>query len=587
MTQRKSVALQAVTQVTQYIAVARLDSIKSRILALALLGTLLPAGITLGVAYVQNRRALEAKITQDLLAESSQTGAAISIWLKDRLYDLKVFAGSEEVSTNLARYASHGLASARLREYLRSVHERIPDFEELMVLDASGRVLATSAARSKPVALPGDWQKTLRQEGQVIGNAFWDQKSGRGKLIVAVPVNRVDGSLLGAFAVEMNLAPVQKELTAYLRDSVNGRMYLVDDSGSVVASASGITSELLSTSLRPSIARRVRERENAGLSYWNFEGRAVIGAVKSVPNVPKWSVISEMSEETAFSQVRRFRNTALLMIVGLLIVIGVTAYRFGLIIVRPLERLAEGAAEVAMGGLDVDLPETGRAGEVSALTKVFNEMVARLRQGRQELASANERLRAQNQELEKLSVTDGLTGLTNHRALMQRLNEEAMRSRRGRHAFAVMMLDVDHFKQYNDAFGHPEGDVVLKQVAAILKETTRTVDCAARYGGEEFAVLLPETDLAGALEVAERIRTRVEGGEFPGRKVTLSIGVAVFPKHGDTAQGVIAAADAALYVAKRGGRNQVAQAAKSTESDEKKLPASRAPRKSTAVRKKR
>lgn len=587
MTQRKSVALQAVEQVTQYIAVARLDSIKSRILALALLGTLLPAGITVGVAYVQNRRALEAKITQDLLSESSQTGVAISIWLKDRLYDLKVFAGSEEVSTNLARYATQGSATPRLREYLRSVHERIPDFEELMVLDPNGRVLATSAEQATPVTLPANWQRTMRQEGQVIGNAYWNQKNGRGQLIVAVPVHRIDGRLLGAFAVEMNLAPVQKELRGYQRDSVNGRIYLVDDSGSVVASSAGITPELLNTSLRPSIARRVRAQESAGLSYWNFEGREVLGAVKVVPLVPRWSVISELSQESAFQQVRDFRNTALMVIVGLLFVVAFTAYRLGLIIVRPLERLAEGAAEVAMGGLDVDLPETEKAGEVSALTKVFNEMVARLRQGRQELASVNERLRAQNQELERLSVTDGLTGLSNHRALMQRLNEETMRSRRGKHSFAVIMSDVDNFKQYNDTFGHPEGDVVLKKVAGILKEATRTVDCAARYGGEEFAILLPETDLAGALEVAERVRSRVEAAEFPGRKVTLSIGVAVYPKHGDTAANVIGAADAALYVAKRGGRNQVAQAAKAAGDDEKKLPSARAPRKSTAVRKKR
>jgi len=587
LTQRKSVALQAVEQVTQYIAVARLDSIKSRILALALLGTLLPAGITVGVAYVQNRRALEAKITQDLLSESSQTGVAISIWLKDRLYDLKVFAGSEEVSTNLARYATQGSATPRLREYLRSVHERIPDFEELMVLDPNGRVLATSAEQATPVTLPANWQRTMRQEGQVIGNAYWNQKNGRGQLIVAVPVHRIDGRLLGAFAVEMNLAPVQKELRGYQRDSVNGRIYLVDDSGSVVASSAGITPELLNTSLRPSIARRVRAQESAGLSYWNFEGREVLGAVKVVPLVPRWSVISELSQESAFQQVRDFRNTALMVIVGLLFVVAFTAYRLGLIIVRPLERLAEGAAEVAMGGLDVDLPETEKAGEVSALTKVFNEMVARLRQGRQELASVNERLRAQNQELERLSVTDGLTGLSNHRALMQRLNEETMRSRRGKHSFAVIMSDVDNFKQYNDTFGHPEGDVVLKKVAGILKEATRTVDCAARYGGEEFAILLPETDLAGALEVAERVRSRVEAAEFPGRKVTLSIGVAVYPKHGDTAANVIGAADAALYVAKRGGRNQVAQAAKAAGDDEKKLPSARAPRKSTAVRKKR
>lgn len=572
MTQRKSVSLQAVTQVTQYIRVPRLDSIKSRILALALLGTLLPAGVTLGVAYVQNRRALEAQITQDLLSESSQTAAAIGIWLKDRLYDLKVFAGSDEVSANLNRYSAQGVASPRLGEYLRSVHERIPDFEELMVLDATGRLLATSSGRTRGVQLPAKWQRILRQEGHVIGDAFWDDSTSKGKLVVAVPVHRVDGRLLGAFAVEISLAPVQAALREFVRDTVHGRIFLVTDSGAVVATSTGITKELLGTSLRPSIARRVREAENAGLSYWNFDGKEVLGAVNSVPQVARWSVIAELSSDMAFEQVRRFRNVALLVVVALLIVVGATAYRLGLIIVRPLERLADGAAQVAMGGLDVDLPAT-RAGEVGELTRIFNEMVARLRQGQQEIADANSRLRAKNEDLERLSVTDGLTGLTNHRALMQRLHEEALRSRRNKHPFAVIMTDVDHFKQYNDEFGHPQGDIVLKHVAHILQQSTRTVDCVARYGGEEFAVLLPETSIAGALEVAERIRAKVEASEFPGRGVTLSIGVAEFPRHDDDPQGVIAVADAALYVAKRGGRNQVARPP--AKADQKKLPTAR------------
>lgn len=578
MTQRKSVALEAVTHLTQYIRVPRLDSIKSRILALALLGTLLPAATTMGVAYVQNRRALEAKITQDLLSESSQTAGAISLWLKDRLYDLKVFAGSEEVSTNLARYTGRGAASPRLGEYLRSVHERIPDFEQLMVLDRAGRVIATSAARARPVQLPAEWQKRLRQDGHVVGDAWWDERTRNGKLVVAVPVNRLDGRLSGVFAVELSLQPVQAALRQHLRDTVNGRMYLVTDSGGVVATSTGITREVIGTRLRPSVARRVRAAENAGLSYWNFEGREVIGAVKSVPQLERWSVIAEQSADLAFAQLRNFRNVALLLIIGLLAVVGVTAWRLGILIVRPLERLANGAAEVAMGDLEVDLPET-QVGEVGALTKLFNTMVARVRQGRQELADANDRLRAKNEALERLSVTDGLTGLTNHRALMQRIAEESQRSGRSGHPFCVIMADVDHFKQYNDAFGHPEGDVVLRKVAALLRDATRTVDCVARYGGEEFAAVLPETSLAGALEVAERMRARVESAEFPGRAVTVSLGVAEFPRHGDAGAEIIAAADTALYIAKRAGRNQVAQAP--APADERTLPAPATRRKAT------
>jgi diguanylate cyclase (GGDEF)-like protein len=119
------------------------------------------------------------------------------------------------------------------------------------------------------------------------------------------------------------------------------------------------------------------------------------------------------------------------------------------------------------------------------------------------------------------------------------------------------MVDVDEFKKYNDAFGHPAGDEVLKRVAAILLHSTRSIDCTARYGGEEFAVLLTDTAGEVAEEVAERIRSRVAAQEFPGRKITVSIGIADFPEHGQSAEEVISSADEALYAAKRAGRNKV------------------------------
>jgi diguanylate cyclase (GGDEF)-like protein len=180
-------------------------------------------------------------------------------------------------------------------------------------------------------------------------------------------------------------------------------------------------------------------------------------------------------------------------------------------------------------------------------------MVARLRESRKELDASNAALRKQNEELERLSTTDGLTGLANRRQLSRRLGEEVLRARRSKQPFAVVMSDVDHFKSYNDTMGHPAGDEVLKRVAQILRESTREVDLAARYGGEEFCVLLPETSGEMALQVAERIRARMAAEKFPGRTITLSLGIAEFAKNGDTA-------DAALYQAKRAGRDRVTRA---------------------------
>ena len=556
--------------------VTRLDSIRSRILALAVLGTLLPAGITLGVAYLQNRRALETKINSDLVSSTTQASRAASVWLKEQIYVLRVFAGSEEVMGNLGRYSTQGLMSPRLREYLRSLHERYPDFEQLLVLDARGQVLATSAQQSKPVTLPEDWQKTMRQRGRVVASAYWDEKTGMRKVIVAVPVQRADGQLMGAFAADVNLAPMSKLLRDFAPDSARGGAYLVSDSGVVVTTAYAVAERGFEATLMRETHRDLLDADSATSSFASFDGRDVVGALEPVADAP-WAVLAETTTDSAFEQVRKFRSFALAIIVLLLLIVGVIAHRLGVIIVRPLERLAQSASQVGMGGLDVQLKEEG-AGEVGALARVFNHMVAQLRASRQELAGANDRLQEKNAELEALSVTDGLTGLVNHRALMTRLGEEGQRSLRNSHPFVVIMADVDHFKQYNDTFGHPEGDVVLKKVAQILKDCTRNVDCVARYGGEEFAALLPETDMSGAMEVAERMRSRVEAAEFPGRHVTLSIGVAEFPKHAPTPKDVIAVADSALYVAKRGGRNQVAQASAAAKGQ--KLPTAR---KSTAV----
>jgi diguanylate cyclase (GGDEF)-like protein len=552
-----------VTTVSKYLPIPRLprlQSIRSRILAFAVMATLLPSGVTMWISYAQNRAALEAKVSQELLAESEQTARGMAVWLKERLYDLRVFASSYEVSDNLSRSARGTAGSptrGRLHDYLGSLHERFRDFEQLLVLDPEGRVVATSARKAVPVRLPSDWVHTLRTENQLVGDVYWDEAARAGKLIVAVPVQRADGRIIGAFAAELNLRPVQDLLRSYAPDSTSA-VHLVSSGGALLASSRGISAKLLATTIDSVTLRRLTRREGKAFPYASVTGGRVVGTFKRVPQMP-WAVVAEIPADTAFREVRRFGRLALLVVTALLLTAAAGAYRFGLFIVRPLERLAEGAAEVAAGDLAVD-PPTGGAGEVGYLTTVFNHMVARLRESRQELDAKNAMLLRQNEELERLSLTDGLTGLANRRFLMQRLNEETIRYRRSKHDLAVLMLDVDHFKKYNDTYGHPAGDEVLKWVARILQATTREVDCVARYGGEEFCIMLPETSVGGAMTLAERIRARVAKEEHEGRKITLSIGVASLPADGDEPESVIAAADAALYQAKHDGRNRVAQA---------------------------
>jgi diguanylate cyclase (GGDEF)-like protein len=537
-----------------YHRLLRLDTVRSKILVFALLVTLLPSGLTAWISYNQNRRALEEKISQELLSSSGQAAREMDVWLKERLYDLRVFASSYEVSEKL--FARRSAAPRdRLNDYLNSVRDRFNEYEELVVLDLQGKTIANSGNQHGAWRLPPDWRKELSSNGAIVGQATWDPSLGKGTLVVAVPVQRGEGRTLGALAARLSLRGAEKGLREFAPRG--GQVFLFTLTGTAIAGSAESSAELMSASLNPRSLDQLKSREGRIVTYAGLADAEVVGSLKRVPRA-KWVVVSEISADAAYEQIRRFRNVTLLMVCALLLCVGVIAYRLGVLIVRPLERLTKGAAEVAEGDLAVDLPAA--KGEVGDLTAVFNHMVGRLRQGRQELDAMNERLRKQNEDLERLSTSDALTGLYNRRYLTQRLSEELVRSYRHKGAFTVLMADVDEFKKYNDAFGHPAGDEVLKKVASILLGSTRSVDCTARYGGEEFAVLLTGTGAELASEVAERIRARVEAQEFAGRKITLSIGIAEFPENGQTADEVISSADEALYAAKRAGRNRVVRA---------------------------
>jgi diguanylate cyclase (GGDEF)-like protein len=164
-------------------------------------------------------------------------------------------------------------------------------------------------------------------------------------------------------------------------------------------------------------------------------------------------------------------------------------------------------------------------------------------------------------QFQLLSITDPLTGLVNRRYLEERLQEELDRSKRHRFAMSFMMVDIDDFKTYNDAHGHQAGDLALEMTAQCLKTALRSADVAARYGGEEFSILLPQTGLAEARAIGERIRRRIERTQFPHGQsqphgaVTVSIGVSSFGAELDTPAEIIRAADRALYAAKAHGKN--------------------------------
>jgi len=563
---------------TSFLNIFGLHSIKKKIIVFALIATLIPSLAMGWLSYVNNRRFLSEKIAQELHSVTSHASREIDLWLKERLYEVRVFSSSYVVSENLEKISSLKLSTVekktafrRIRDYLKSVRTKFVDYEELMVVDMQENVVATSSDKKTDAIMPEGWLKLAQSGDHIIGNPTWDKSHKAGVMVVAAPILAAHGRILGVLASKLNFLTINKILENYALQET-GELYVITLKGALLVSTQPIKSDFLETTLGMPTTNHLFSNETVIMDYKNYRNTDVVGTLKKVPQIG-WGIVAEKERDKAYVEVFRLRNMTIGFVFGMLFVIGLAAYLLGLTIVGPLNRLIHGADKVASGDLEVDLPLLS-GGELGFLTKVFNHMVERLRQGRDELSATNQTLHERNIELEEISVTDSLTGLYNRKHLQETLTNEVARSERYNRHFGVLMIDIDHFKKYNDTFGHLAGDEVLKKMASVFRRSMRECDYAARYGGEEFLIMLPETGANEAVRAAELIRDRVAKEEFKngGKSVgmTISLGIAAFPQHGNNLESLIRSADAALYEAKEGGRNRVVFAGATTEKVGKK-----------------
>jgi diguanylate cyclase (GGDEF)-like protein len=280
-----------------------------------------------------------------------------------------------------------------------------------------------------------------------------------------------------------------------------------------------------------------------------------------------------VGEEVASSFIRRI----LLLGLPTSLLAGLLTRHIAAKLIRPIERLVGAAEQLSRGEEHVELPESSAHDEISALTQSYRQMMGRLddrarrlEESRGQVEEANQRLRIQNEELqclaevlEQLSITDGLTKLHNHRFFQEHLRREMKRADRRSEPLSLILVDIDHFKRWNDRLGHAAGDQILRRVAEVMTRLIRESDLLARYGGEEFALIAPNTSYVGALQLAEKIRSTISDTRFviapPSERqaLTVSVGVALYRSD----QGALFNdADRALYSAKKLGRNCVVSA---------------------------
>lgn len=303
-----------------------------------------------------------------------------------------------------------------------------------------------------------------------------------------------------------------------------------------------------------------------GSRYMSTAVTAQVG----VPNPLGWQVIVRQPEAVALQPVHALRWKLIWLGCLQAALFAACAYGLAIWLSRPLEQLALAVRTIEQEHHVVVVSQTTRIDELHQLAFAIDSMAQTLLTREQDLEDLNVSLELQvhertqalhdaNEALELLATTDALTGLVNRRRLDEKLLECFLAlPRLGRH-FAVLMLDADHFKRINDVYGHPIGDVVLQQLASVVRLQTRITDTVARFGGEEFCVLLPAiADEREPMIVAEKIRAAVQAHTFPEvGKVTVSVGVSVSAFNDTTVAEVIRRADTALYKAKSQGRNAV------------------------------
>ena len=326
-------------RVPKVLDVVGLDSIKNRILALALVATLVPALSTAVLSYRQNRLALTENLDDELRSRGSQAAREVDLWVKERSYDVRIFTGSFEVSENVERIPQGGGAGSaaltRLQGYLEGVRSRFTDYDELIVLDAGGRAVASSNAPMGQIELPDEWLPRLERGETVFGDPRPDDAE-RMVAVLAAPIFSPDGRFLGALTAKLGFDTV-KSILQGLAPNAGGRVDLVTGDGSLIA-----TTGVGQAGVEPLVLEILGAAEGASAEYVDPAGTPMVGTSTPVPGMA-WAVVAQIPTAEAYAQVTQRRNSALLLVSVLLVVVGLIAYGLGSVIVRPLVRLTAGA----------------------------------------------------------------------------------------------------------------------------------------------------------------------------------------------------------------------------------------------------
>jgi len=499
------------------------------------------------VAQAANELSELAKHTADAQREIVSTVQAV---LKSSAY---IFAAASQ----------QGRGCAVMRASLRV---DLPWIRSLSIVGPDGKISCSTMPAIVGFDLSDrDYLQKARELHEfVLSDYILSRTTNQPTIIAAYPVSAVDGGQESVVIAAIDLKWMSQLLSN--RGERSGMsVVLVDGNGTILAvppdSANLIGHQLKDTSLLEAVTLREinLDREYGSISFESADGERKAVSFARVTGTRARMIVS-INQSVMLGGVTRDIRTAYVQLglVGLIALLG--AWFVGeRLIIRPVRMMTDMANRFGRGEFSTRAASATLPREFIPLAKAFDKMASQLSEREREMAAANDRLTV-------IASLDLVSGLANRRAFQSRLEFEWMKALQTEARLSVLMIDVDHFKLFNDTYGHPEGDACLSRVGEVL--ATIADSCtgfAARYGGEEFCLLLPNSNPEYAAQVAEEVRAKVEGLAIPhvtgaSKTVTISVGVAtIAPGAAQPQDDLIEAADAALYAAKRRGRNAVVE----------------------------
>jgi diguanylate cyclase (GGDEF)-like protein len=407
--------------------------------------------------------------------------------------------------------------------------------------------------------------KSARATGKLVFSDFtFVPKIKIGVMLAAYPVAAINAESDALVMASLSLDWMSR-LMDKLGDKPGISAALVDSNGTVLAAPkdqeSIIGKPLDSVELLSAIADSAfhSDKDQGSLSFRGPDGSSRAISYERIAGTGA-RLIASIDEDRVTADINRDIHTAYLQLafVVLFVLVGALIAAEKLII-QPVEMMTAMAKRFGEGETTARVKHTRLPAEFVPLGRAFNAMAAQLAHRQRELVATNDHLTV-------IASIDMLSGLANRRGFQSRLDFEWMKAQQQEGELSLLMIDVDHFKLYNDTYGHPEGDACLTRLGETLSGiAAMTMGFAARYGGEEFCLLLPDTAVGRAREIGEMVRAAVEDLALPHsasthQRITVSIGVAsTRPNDSHRPGDLIEAADAALYAAKHRGRNNVAQ----------------------------